>query len=86
MESIKQRNINDWIYYFLSDMISIKNFDLSLLEIDRKWCKNTDIYYIGYITIKNIGYYESTNSVNPLYFITGENRWIHWRKKMEINT
>ena len=38
-------------------MISIKNFDSSLLEIDKKSYKNIGIYYIGYITIKNISDY-----------------------------
>ena len=34
--------------------------------------KNIDIYYIGYITIKSIGDYESIHSVNPLYLIIGK--------------
>ena len=53
-------------------MINIKNFDSNLLKIDKKSCKNIDIYYIGYITIKNIGGYESIKIVNPLYLIVGE--------------
>ena len=47
-------------------MINIKNFDPSLLKIERKSYKNIDIYYIGSVTKKvsmNI------HSVNPLYFI-----------------
>ena len=38
-----------------------------MLKIDKKSYKNTDIYYIGYITIKRIDDYESIYSVNPLY-------------------
>ena len=53
-------------------MINIKNFNPNLLKVDKKSNQNTDIYYIGYITMKNIGDYESIHSVNPLYFIIGE--------------
>ena len=52
-------------------MINIKNFDLNLLRIDKKSCKNIDIYYIGYITTKSISDYENINSVNPLDEIDG---------------
>ena len=34
--------------------------------------KDTDIYYIGYITIKKIGNCENIYSVNPLYLIIGK--------------
>ena len=64
-------------------MINIKSFDSNLLKIDKMSYKNTDIYYIGYITIKDIGDYESIHSVNPLYLIIGEvDGYIE--KKMEI--
>ena len=33
-------------------MINIREFNSSLLKIDKKFYKDTDIYYIGYITIK----------------------------------
>ena len=42
------------------------------MKIKKKSCKNIDIYYIGYITIKNITDCESINSVNPLHFIVGK--------------
>ena len=38
-----------------------------MLKIDKESYKNIDIYYIGYITIKTIGDYESIYCVNPLY-------------------
>ena len=38
-----------------------------MLKTDKKWYKNIDIYYIGYITIKKIDDYERIYSVNPLY-------------------
>ena len=53
-------------------MINIKNFDSSLLKIDKKSYKNIRIYYIGYITTKSISDYENINSVNPLYLIIDE--------------
>ena len=55
-------------YYFLDDIINIKRFDADLLKIDKKSYKNTDIYYIGYITMKNSDYVK-INSVNTLYLI-----------------
>ena len=72
MGIIKQINIKNRAYYFFNDMINIKNFDSSLLKIDKNSYKNIDIYYIGYITIISISEYNSINSVNPLYFIIGE--------------
>ena len=47
-------------------MINIKNFNSDLLKLDKKSYKKIDIYYIGYITIKNIVDFESIYSVNPL--------------------
>ena len=34
-------------------MINIKDFDSSLLKLDKKSLKNFAIYYIGYITKKD---------------------------------
>ena len=51
-------------------MINIKNFDPNL--IDKKSYKTSDIYYIGYIAIKNISGCESNHSVIPFYFIVAE--------------
>ena len=72
MENIKQINIKNRTYYFYNDMININNFNSGLLKLDKKSYKNIDVYYIGYITIKNIGDYESIHSVNPLYLIIGK--------------
>ena len=55
-------------------MINIKSFDsflLKKLKIDKNIYKNSDIYYIGYITIKDFDYV-NIQSVIPLYFIIGE--------------
>ena len=72
MGNIKQTNIKNCKHNFFNDMINIKDFDSSLLKIDKKACKNIGVCYIGYITIKNINDYENSNSVNLLYLIIGE--------------
>ena len=72
MGVIQKINIKNCTYYFFNDMINIKDFDPSLIKIDKKSYKNIGIYYIGYITIKSISDYENINSVNPLYLIIGE--------------
>ena len=68
MGNIKEINIKNQTYYFFDDMINIKDFDSNLLKIDKKSYKNIDIYYIGYITMKESDYVK-INSVNPLYLI-----------------
>ena len=68
MGDIKRINIKYRTYYFFDDMINIKDFDSNLPKIDKKSYKNIDIYYIGYITMKNSDYVKIT-SVNPLYLI-----------------
>ena len=67
MRETKELNIKNRTYYFLNDIIDIRNFQSNLLKIDKKLCKDFDIYYIGYVTIKKIGDYENIHSVNPLY-------------------
>ena len=52
-------------------MINIKDFDSSLLKIDKKSNKNVGIYNIGYITIKKINDYENIYDLNPLHLMTG---------------
>ena len=71
MGNIEEINIKNGTYYFFNDMINIKDFDSSLLKIDKKSYKNIGIYSIGYITIKKIDDYENIYSVNPLYLIIG---------------
>ena len=69
MREIKRINVNNKTYYFLDDMINIKNFNSDLLKIDKKSNKDIDIYYIGYISIKKFSDYENIHSVNPLHLI-----------------
>ena len=82
LDSIKKISLKNRPNYFFNDIINIKKIVSDLLKIDKKLYKSIDIYYIGYITIKNIDDYESIHSVNTLYIIIGEkDRYID--KKME---
>ena len=65
MGNVKEISNKNRTYYFFDDMISIEDFDSSLLKIDKKSFKNIDIYYIGYITMKD-SKYVNIHSVNPL--------------------
>ena len=65
MGNIKEINIKNQTYYFFDDMINIKDFDPNLLKIDKKSYKNINIYYTGYITMKNSDYVK-IKSVNLL--------------------
>ena len=49
-------------------MIRIRDLNPDLTKIDKISHKNIDIYYVGYITIKDIDYV-NIHSTNPLYFI-----------------
>ena len=69
MGKVRELNIKTWTYYYFNDIINIKDFHSNLLKIDKKQYKDIDIYYIGYITIKNFGDCENIHSVNPLYLI-----------------
>ena len=69
MGEVKQIEIKNRTYSFYKDMINFRNFDSSLLKIDKKHYKGINIYYIRYITIKKIGYCENIYSVIPLYLL-----------------
>ena len=66
MGNIKEISIKNQTYYFLDDVINIKDFDPNILKIYKKPYKNIDIYYIDYFTV-NDSYHVKVNSVNPLY-------------------
>ena len=61
---IKDIDIKNCIYYFLDDIINIKNIDPNNIKIDQKSYKNILIYYIGYMRSKDSKYVK-VNSVNP---------------------
>ena len=69
MGKVKQIDIKNRTYYFDNDMINLKNFDSNLLQIEKNYYKEINIYYIGCIMIKKIDDHENIYSVNPLYLI-----------------
>ena len=62
----KDMDIKNRTYYFFSDVINTKNFEPSNSKIDEKSYKNILVYYIGYVTIKDVKCI-TINSVHPLY-------------------
>ena len=82
MGEVKQINIRNWGYYFYNDQIDLKDFDASLLKIDKKDYKYIDIYYVGYVTVKKIANCNNINSVNPLYLMINEMIG-HFEEKVE---
>ena len=69
MGKIRQVNIKNRTYYFYNDQINLKELDANILKIDQKNYKKIDVYYIGYITLKEIANCNNINSVNPLYLM-----------------
>ena len=64
---IKSLEIKNKSYYFWDDRIYIENLNPKLLKLNKKESLlNIDIYYIGYVTRKEI---YNINSVNPLYLV-----------------
>ena len=53
MNSIKQIDIKNRTYYFFDDT-NMKNLDPNKIKIEEKSHKNILIYYIGYVTIKDL--------------------------------
>ena len=43
METMKQIDIKNRTYYFFNDMINIKNFEATLLKVDKKLYKDIGI-------------------------------------------
>ena len=46
MWKIRQINIKNWTYYFYNDQIDLKDFDASLLKVDKKNYKEIDTYWL----------------------------------------
>ena len=72
MGDVRQINVKNRTYYFYKDQINLKDFDASLWKIDKKNYNEIDIYYVGYITFKEIANCNNINSVNPLYLMINE--------------
>ena len=69
MEQVKELNIKNQTYYFFDEIIDIRNFHSNVSKIDKKLYEDINIYYIGYITIKEFSDCENIHSVIPLYLI-----------------
>ena len=52
----KDKGIKNCTHYFFNDSINIKNLDLNKTKVDEKSYKSILIYYIGYVTFKDLGY------------------------------
>ena len=72
MITTKQLNIKSRTYYFRDDLINLKKFDPSLLNLHKKSLMDISVYYIEYITTKGISDYENITSVNLLYLIIND--------------
>ena len=70
MITFREVNIKNRLHYFFNDMTNIKNFDPSLLGIDKISFKSTDavIYHIGYITMKSLDK-KKIDTANSVYRI-----------------
>ena len=68
MTLVKDIDINNLTYYLFNDTINVKNFDSNNIEIDEKSYKHIPIYYIAFVTIKDLKYLK-TSSVYPLYIL-----------------
>ena len=69
-------------YYCFEDMLNIEDFHSNLLRIDKTLHRDIGIYYIGYSTIKKIGYYENIHSVNQFCLIINSATGNFKRKKL----
>ena len=43
-----------------------------MLKVDKKDCKEIEIYYVGYVTVKKIANCNNITSVNSLYLMINE--------------
>ena len=70
MRILRQINIKNRPHHSFNDMTNIKNFDPSLLGINRISFKSNDavIYHIEYITMKSFDN-ENIDSANSLYLV-----------------
>ena len=63
---VKDIDIKNRTLCFFSDIINIENVDPNSMKIDETSCKTILIYYIAYVTVKDLKYL-IMNSVNLLY-------------------
>ena len=72
MGDVKQIEIKNRTYYFSNSMTNLKDFDSSLLKIDKKDYQGINVYYIGYITNKKNDDCKVICSINPLYLLIND--------------
>ena len=72
MVTTKRLNIKNRTYYFRDNLINLKNFDPTLLNLHKKSLMDISIYYIENITTKSISDYKTITSVNQLYLIIND--------------
>ena len=82
MGKIRQINVKNRTYYFYNDQINLEDFDASLLKVDIKNYKEIDVYYIGYVTFKEIANCNNINNVNSLYLLINK-MLSHFEEKSE---
>ena len=68
MNIVKEIDVKNRTYDFRDDMINVENLDPYKIKIAEKSYKNILIYYIGYVTVKDLSYV-TTNSIKLLYLI-----------------
>ena len=68
INKVKDIEIKNRTYYFFHDIFDIINFDQNDIKIDEKSYENILIYYIRYVTIKDLKFVK-INSLNSLYLI-----------------
>ena len=81
MGKVEQINIKNRTYYFYNDQINLKDFDASLLKVDKKDYKDIDIYYIMWL-LKKFANCNSINRVNHLHLMINEMNG-HFEEKNE---
>ena len=80
---VKDIDIKNQTSYFFNDIINIKNFGPDKIKIDER---NIFVYYIGYVTIKDLKYVQII-SVNLLYLIFSKmNRYFEKINKIKTLT
>ena len=70
---IKDINIKNHVYCFFDDIININNFDPNKIKIDENSYKNIFIYFITYVTIKDLKYIKINKTLyilKPLYLLS----------------
>ena len=68
MGKTKELDIENQTYYFLNDIIDIKNFHSNLLKIERSLIKTLIFTMLVTSRLSKIADCENIHSVNPLYF------------------